>query len=476
MRSTPSTMNLRPFSPLSARRGKSETLLLAAIAVIVVIGLAGVGLVWLLRARPRNPQPEPPRVEQATPPDPAAAPGGMRGDAPATPAAPVVPDSGRVMPAVAAPNLDQPIARRDPTEVIREQLGQLATDPADPDARTAAAWWAPLPENLLAGLPADWRAQLEAGQWRPEGEPRLLVQGGRRQRWALPLVNAGGEAGELWLDYTLERDGAGAAWQLSALSAADPATRADAVAVARRFLDALRGLDIEGARALVEPGAVGNTKLAALCILLEDELFELDEESLQQTFNRPDAQAFSATLDPVAPADRGVKPTQLGFILHRASAAGGDVWRVVELDFDEALTSFAANTGAEDAYYTPLVENPQGGQSLALYFAFDDAELNERAVSQLAIVGRLLNEDPGRRLVISGHTDSRGTEEYNEELGLQRASDVRDFLVRRGIPAAQIELRSFGASRPRARNVTTSGEDSPDGRQANRRAEIYLDF
>ncbi len=94
----------------------------------------------------------------------------------------------------------------------------------------------------------------------------------------------------------------------------------------------------------------------------------------------------------------------------------------------------------------------------------------------MEIVADLLRLDPDKQLKISGHTDALGTEDYNETLSAERAVSVRDFLIRCGVEATQIVTVGQGQTQPRRPNFTESGEDNPDGRRANRRSEIYLDF
>lgn len=69
---------------------------------------------------------------------------------------------------------------------------------------------------------------------------------------------------------------------------------------------------------------------------------------------------------------------------------------------------------------------------------------------------------------VQGHTDSRGSEKYNEELGLRRASAVRDYLHDKGIPLNLISTISYGDKKPIANNKTR------DGRAENRRVEILV--
>jgi outer membrane protein OmpA-like peptidoglycan-associated protein len=69
---------------------------------------------------------------------------------------------------------------------------------------------------------------------------------------------------------------------------------------------------------------------------------------------------------------------------------------------------------------------------------------------------------------VEGHTDSSGTEDYNQRLSQRRAATVRNFLVAQGVPGGRISGRGFGESAPKATNET------PSGRQLNRRVEIRI--
>lgn len=72
--------------------------------------------------------------------------------------------------------------------------------------------------------------------------------------------------------------------------------------------------------------------------------------------------------------------------------------------------------------------------------------------------------------------DSWERKTTNEQVSDRRASVVRDFLTKAGVAPGQIVVLGKGSSQPRRPNVTETGEDNPDGRRANRRTEIYLDF
>jgi len=74
-----------------------------------------------------------------------------------------------------------------------------------------------------------------------------------------------------------------------------------------------------------------------------------------------------------------------------------------------------------------------------------------------------------RNLIVEGHTDSRGSESYNQGLSQRRADSVRDYLVQRGYPADRIQARGKGEGSPIADNA------SAEGRANNRRVEIVIE-
>jgi outer membrane protein OmpA-like peptidoglycan-associated protein len=95
-------------------------------------------------------------------------------------------------------------------------------------------------------------------------------------------------------------------------------------------------------------------------------------------------------------------------------------------------------------------------------------ELLPGARERLAKVSGIVLAYPSLHLQIEGHTDSVGTDEYNQSLSEKRAGAVRDYLVQQGIVADSIEARGFGKTQPIASN------DTPEGRQQNRRVELVL--
>jgi peptidoglycan-associated lipoprotein len=83
-----------------------------------------------------------------------------------------------------------------------------------------------------------------------------------------------------------------------------------------------------------------------------------------------------------------------------------------------------------------------------VYFDFDRYAVREDALRTLDKNAVLLASDKNIRVVIEGHCDERGTEEYNIALGEKRAEAVRKFLAIRGVDASRIKVVSYGNERP----------------------------
>ncbi len=84
-----------------------------------------------------------------------------------------------------------------------------------------------------------------------------------------------------------------------------------------------------------------------------------------------------------------------------------------------------------------------------VYFEFDRANVSSGEASKVQEVAtRFRNEDPSTDLLIEGHCDERGTEEYNRSLGERRALAIRELLVASGVPADRIHTVSFGKDKP----------------------------
>jgi peptidoglycan-associated lipoprotein len=91
-----------------------------------------------------------------------------------------------------------------------------------------------------------------------------------------------------------------------------------------------------------------------------------------------------------------------------------------------------------------------------VHFDFDRATLRPEAVRILDANARWLLEHPGTLVLIEGHADERGTNEYNLSLGETRARIARDQLVTRGVVASRITILSYGEERPKCQESAES--------------------
>jgi len=101
-------------------------------------------------------------------------------------------------------------------------------------------------------------------------------------------------------------------------------------------------------------------------------------------------------------------------------------------------------------------------------FATNSADLSPAFFNVLDSVGKVLNEYEQTVVEVAGHTDSTGTDAYNQGLSERRASSVAQYLSSRGVMGQRMITLGMGESRPVADNGSASG------RQANRRVEITM--
>jgi peptidoglycan-associated lipoprotein len=93
-------------------------------------------------------------------------------------------------------------------------------------------------------------------------------------------------------------------------------------------------------------------------------------------------------------------------------------------------------------------QDPAPLKAHTVYFDFDSSSVKRSEYDKLAAVGEYLKSNPRNALLVEGHCDERGTEEYNRSLGERRALALREYLANSGINAGRIITRSFGEDRP----------------------------
>ena len=109
-----------------------------------------------------------------------------------------------------------------------------------------------------------------------------------------------------------------------------------------------------------------------------------------------------------------------------------------------------------------------------IYFDFDRSNIRDESVVELNKLLVWLEKYPGVRVEISGHTDARGSDEYNMKLSRNRAKSVVAWLKKRKIPAKRMVAKGYGEEKHIAPNENPDGSDNPEGRQMNRRIELTI--
>lgn len=379
-------------------------------------------------------------------------------------------------PAEPAPSAEPIAADAKPTQAV---IVASDANPAELVRRIAAALESgdvSVLEKLLGDSRLD-DASREALRSLLASKPRLAQGGGiremgelelnKRTRWVLALEGGGRMVLDLINDAGL--------WSVEkfVLPAQEGVTTAqdDSLAVADAFLQSVLNQRFEIARTHVDTKSVSDAKIVGLCILFEEGMYQLRKSKpLRSMLQKPDIAGYLANIE----ATDGSQDA--GFALTLQNSGSPAKWLVSEINLDRLLADYARRVADGDVYYSPLVKNPAGGDTLALYFGFDEDEVNPRTLRQLEIVSKILRADPDKKITLSGHTDALGTRDYNDSLSGRRAAVVRDLLIEAGVSTTQIVTVAKGSSQPRRPNVTEGGVDNPDGRKVNRRTEIYLDF
>jgi outer membrane protein OmpA-like peptidoglycan-associated protein len=109
-----------------------------------------------------------------------------------------------------------------------------------------------------------------------------------------------------------------------------------------------------------------------------------------------------------------------------------------------------------------------------IFFDFDKSTLRSESDVELNKLLNFLNKYPKMVIEIIGNTDSKGMDEYNNKLSLERAQAVVNYITNKGIKQERITAKGYGSSKPDAPNENKDGSDNPAGRQINRRVELKI--
>jgi len=116
------------------------------------------------------------------------------------------------------------------------------------------------------------------------------------------------------------------------------------------------------------------------------------------------------------------------------------------------------------------VKPPEPARTTTVLFDFDSSQLNEDDREIIRTHAKFLTENPEFIVKIEGHTDERGSQDYNKRLGVERANVIRNELIDQGVQSKQVAITSYGEEKPKSQGQNESAW------AANRRAIfVYSD-
>lgn len=198
-------------------------------------------------------------------------------------------------------------------------------------------------------------------------------------------------------------------------------------------------------------GKVRAARVSTLLVFLG--LFCVPRESLAQKYKLE---------DPVPPGAQAKVLAVQGKVLELTGLASGVAGKA------EALGAALRDLGAKTSEMEIRIE-----LSSDVLFDFDKDELRPAAAPALEKVATVLKSYPNASCSIEGHTDSKGTRQYNQRLSDRRAESVKNWLLAHGVTTA-MATQGWAETKPVAPNTHPGGRDNPDGRQKNRRVEIVV--
>jgi len=156
--------------------------------------------------------------------------------------------------------------------------------------------------------------------------------------------------------------------------------------------------------------------------------------------------------------------TALGAII--GAAVGGGAGAIIGNQMDKQAEEIAKTV--PDAKVERVGEGIVVEFSSNVLFAFDKSNLSDDAKVSLDKLVKVLNSYPDTNIEVQGHTDSKGSESYNQSLSEQRANAVSGYLSGKNISSGRLTIKGFGETIPKYDNATA------DGRTQNRRVEFLI--
>lgn len=183
---------------------------------------------------------------------------------------------------------------------------------------------------------------------------------------------------------------------------------------------------------------------------------------------------------PPPPAPPPVEPIEIVPVVAPMDSDGDGVTDDLDQCPDTAAGTAVDATGCPLPTPKPACQAPEPGQPITLEgctagdkivlrgvnFEFDRAQLTLNAEAILDDVADALNDASNVRIEVGGHTDAKGSDEYNQRLSERRAKSVVSYLAEKGVQADRMESRGYGKAEP------VSDNESDEGRELNRRVEL----
>lgn len=161
---------------------------------------------------------------------------------------------------------------------------------------------------------------------------------------------------------------------------------------------------------------------------------------------------------------RSMGNTAMGAII--GAAVGGTAGAVIGKKMDKQAEEMKKVLG--DAEVKRVGEGIVIEFKEKILFGFDRSDLSSSAQGNLDKLGNILQKYPDTNIEVLGHTDDKGTDEYNQTLSERRANSVSSYLRSKGISSARVTTKGMGESDPKVSN------DSESSRAENRRVEFVI--
>ncbi len=132
------------------------------------------------------------------------------------------------------------------------------------------------------------------------------------------------------------------------------------------------------------------------------------------------------------------------------------------------LTKLESFAKKEVKLYLVPIEKGQVVRLNNIFFDYDKATLTTDSYAELDRLVTIMKENAEMRIEVGGHTDDKGSDDYNQKLSQSRSESVRAYLLSKGIDKSRLTAKGYGESKPAASN------DTEEGQQYNRRVEIAI--